>query len=252
MSRVQVLSRAVTILEVLAGGALGVTEVAERSGLPKSTAARLLTSLAEEGMVERVPGDVRYRIGPYLSLLAGAVRPGLSLGPLARPHLQELAQDLGEAAGLSIPDGFAVHYVDQVESPHPVSVRDWTGTRILMHAVSSGHVFLAHMHPDDLERFLAGPLPPYTARTFTTAAALRERLRKVQLDGYAWTCEEYAEGISSVAAPIVDVEGEVVAAVHVHGPSYRFPVPGQEEQIARRVVEAGLRVSAILRRMARF
>ena len=178
MSRVQSIERAFAVLGALGDGPLGVTEVADRVHLPKSTVARLLASLATEGAVEQVPDGTDYRIGGRLVTLAAGVRPTRSLVALARPHLVELAGSIGEAAGLSIPDGFLVHYVDQVDSPHPVGVRDWTGTRLPMHAVSSGLVILAHMHPADVEHLLAGPLERFTATTVVDPALIRERLRR--------------------------------------------------------------------------
>ena len=247
MSRVQSVERAFSVLEALADGPLGVTEVADRVALPKSTVARLLGSLAHEGAVEQVPGRTDYRVGGRIVTLAAGVRPTRSLVALARPHLVQLAATVGEAAGLSIPDGFLVHYVDQVDSPHPVGVRDWTGTRLPMHAVSSGLIFLAHMHPADIDAFLASSLERYTPTTVVDPATIRERLRRAQLDGYAWARDEVAEGISSVAAALADEDGEVVAAIHVHGPSYRFPADGAEEQLSERVVTTAARISASLR-----
>ena len=76
----------------------------------------------------------------------------------------------------------------------------------------------------------------YTTTTVVDPAAIRERVRRVQLDGYAWTRDEIADGISSVAAALADEDGEVVAAVHLHGPSYRFPAPGAEPEVAAFVV----------------
>lgn len=247
MSRVQSIERAFAVLGALADGPIGVTEVADRASLPKSTAARLLGSLAGEGAVEQVPGETRYRLGPKMVTLAAGVRPTRSLVAIARPLLVELADALGEAAGLSVPDGFTAHYVDQVDSPHPVGVRDWTGARIPMHAVSSGQVFLAHMHPAEIDRFVAGRLDQFTPQTIVDPGALRDRVRQVQLDGYAWTIEEYAEGIASVAAGIADPDGEVIAAVHVHGPNYRFPGSAKRAAIARTVVESAIRISARVR-----
>ncbi len=247
MSRVQSIERAFAVLAALADGPIGVTGVAERVGLPKSTVARLLGSLQREGAVEQVPGDSRYRLGPRIVTLAGAVRPTRSLVGLAHPYLVELAAAVGEAAGLSIPDGFEVHYVDQVDTAHQVQVRDWTGTRAPMHAVSSGQVLLAHLSPAALERFLARPLERLTPRTLTEPAALRERLHAVAADGCAWVREEFAEGLNSVAAGIADADGEVVAAVHVHGPSYRFPRPGTEDEIAAHVVATAARISGRIR-----
>jgi DNA-binding IclR family transcriptional regulator len=251
MSRVQSIERAVAVLSALSDGPIGVTDVAERATLPKSTAARLLSSLAHEGFVEQVPGGTHYRLGPRILTLAASIRPTRSLVALARPQLAVLADAAGEAAGLSIPDGFLVHYVDQVDSTHPVGVRDWTGTRLPMHAVSSGLVMLAHLAPVELERFLRAPRERFTPRTVIAEDAVRARVRQALLEGHAWTAEEYAEGITSVAAPVADEDGEVVAAVHVHGPTYRFPGARPPAAIAGLVMEAGRRISANVRETPR-
>ncbi len=247
MSSVQSIRRAFDVLGALAGGPLGVTEVADRAGLPKSTAARLLTTLAREGAVEQVPGDTRYRLGPRLATLAAGLTPVRSLAAVAHPVLIGLAATAGEAAGLSVPDGDLVHYIDQVDTPNPVSVRDWTGSRVPMHAVSSGQVLLAFRPPAALERYLERPLERFTARTITDPDTLRERLRAIRRDGYAWVCEEFDEGINSVAAPIADTSGEVVAAVHLHGPSYRFPTAGTDASVGDGVVGAAARIARSLR-----
>ena len=238
MSRVQSISRAFAVLDGLAAGPAGVTELARLTGLPKSTVARLLDTMQAEDAVQHVPGDARYRLGPRIVSLAAGLHDRRGLVATAHPTLVELAERTGEAAGLSVPDGPMVHYVDQVDSPNPVQVRDWTGTRIPMHAVSSGQVFLAFMPAPALARMLATPREAFTSRTITEAGSLLERLREVRRDGCAWVREEYAEGITSIAAPIAAADGEVVAAVHVHGPSYRFPPGGGEKRIATAVVAA--------------
>lgn len=244
---VQSIQRAFAVLGVLADGPLGVTDVAVRSHIPKSTAARLLAALATEGAVEQIPGETRYRLGPHLVALASGLGDARGLVATARPALVDLAGELGEAAGLSVRDGWTAHYVDQVDSPNPVQVRDWTGTRIPLHAVSSGQVFLAHLPAPTLSRYLAEPLEAFTPHTLTDAGALLERLRDVRRDGHAWVREEYALGITSVAAPVADARGELVGAVHVHGPSYRFPAPGAEAGIATAVRAAASRIGARLR-----
>jgi len=247
MSRVQSIERAFAVLGTLADGPIGVTEVAERSRLPKSTAARLLASLAREGVVEQVPGDTRYRLGARLATLAAGVLPTRSLARVARPTLTELAASVGEAAGLSVPEGDLVHYIEQVDTPNPVSVRDWTGSRIPMHAVSSGQVLLAFRQPAGVERYLEGTLERFTDRTLVEPDALRERLRDVRRDGFAWAREEFDRGISSVAAPVADASGEVIAAVHLHGPSYRFPMPGADLATAGQVVAAASQIAGSVR-----
>jgi len=244
---VQSIRRAFAVLGALADGPLGVTDVAVRSHIPKSTAARMLSALAAEGAVEQVPGETRYRLGPHLVALASGLGDARGLVATARPFLIDLARELGEAAGLSVRDGWTVHYVDQVDSPNPVQVRDWTGTRIPLHAVSSGQVFLAQLPAPMLARYLAEPLEQFTPNTLTDAGSLLERLRDVRRDGHSWVRDEFALGITSVAAPVADARGELVAAVHVHGPTYRFPAAGSEEAIARAVRAAAAQIGSRLR-----
>ena len=246
---VQSIRRAFSVLRALADGPRGVSEVAAASHIPKSTAARLLTALMAEGAVEQVPGERRYRLGPELLTIASGLEATWDIVSIARPALVDLAAELGEAAGVSIRDGWTVQYVDQVEppNPNPVQVRDWTGTRIPLHAVSSGQVFLAQLPAPVMARYLAEPMDAFTPRTLTDAGALLERLRDVRRDGHAWVHDEYAVGLTSVAAPIADARAEIVAAVHVHGPSYRFPAAGEADRIAAAVRTAAARIGARLR-----
>jgi DNA-binding IclR family transcriptional regulator len=183
-----------------------------------------------------------------LVTLAGGFSLVRSLAAVGRPVLADLADASGEAAGLGVPDGDLVHYIDQVDTPHPVVVRDWTGARAPLHAVSSGQVLLAFRTPAAIERYLSQPtLERFTDRTLTDPVAVRERLRSVRRHGYAWAIEEFDAGIASVAAPIADASGEVIAAVHVHGPSYRFPPAGREAELAQLVVTGAARIAAGLR-----
>jgi DNA-binding IclR family transcriptional regulator len=237
----QAVERAFAILGAVAGGPTALTEISRRVGLPKSTVARLLGTLERLGAVERVNG-ARYRIGPGVAEL-GSAAVGRSLVSLARPELGALVRSLGEDAGLALPDGYAVHYVEQVESDNPVQVRDWTGTRAPMHAVPSGLVLLAEWPEEALTGYLARPLERLTARTVVDPRRLRRRLEEVRGRGYAWGLEEYADGIDSVAAAVRDRRGKAIAALHVHGPSYRFPPAGEEEAIAARVVAAAAAVT---------
>lgn len=242
---VQSIERAFSVLRALARGPAGVTEIADRAGLPKSTVARLLATLEAEGAVEQRASGGDYRLGPRLAELSAAARPGRDLVALARPHLEELMRITGEAAGLSVADGYDVLYLDQVESPNPVQVRDWTGERVPMHAVSSGLVMLAAWPTAGLGDFLVREHAAFTPRTVVEPAAIRDRLAGVRRAGLAWTREEFAEGITSVAAPVLDTEGAVVAALHIHGPAYRFPGAGAEAA-ERAVVAAAQRLGRLL------
>jgi len=239
---VQSLERAFAILDEVARRPAGVTAIADRVRLPKSTVARLLATLEDVDAVERFDGS-QWRIGPGVEALTAAASPERSLVSAARPLLVDLVTELGEDAGLGLPDGNEIHYVDQVESDNPVQVRDWTGTRAPLHAVPSGLVLLAEWPTDALDAYLAGALVALTRRTVTDPDELRGRLAEVRGHGHAWGLEEFAEGIDSVAAPIRDARGNAIAAVHVHGPSYRFPAPRSEARVAAAVRAAAREIS---------
>ncbi len=220
---VQSVDRAFAILGAVAVAPGGVSDVARRTGLAVSTCARLLATLETLGAVERVePGPV-YRMGTTMRDLAAALDPASGLVAKARPHLEALVGEIGETAGIAVPDGPRhVLYLDQVESGQNVTLQDWTGDRLPLHVVSSGLVLLAARPSAAVRGYCAPGLARFTARTTTRVAALRARLTTVRTDGFAWTVEEYADGISSVAAPVVDPAGDVIAALHIHGPSFRL------------------------------
>ncbi|MXV98219.1 MAG: IclR family transcriptional regulator [Acidimicrobiaceae bacterium] len=240
---VQSIQRSFALLRALALGPVGVTELAERVDLPKSTVARLLASLEEEQAVEQTEAGGEYRLGSGLIDLAGSAPRGRNLVAAARPHLLELAESLDEVAGLSIIDGGQVYYLDQTESSSNIQVRDWTGEHAPLHAVPSGLVILAHQRPDFIDRYLTSPLVQCTPWTMTDPGELRDRLEQIRSIGYAWVYEEFAEELNSVAAPVFESGGHVEAALHVHGPAYRFPNPDDTHDLGMAVIEAAGRLS---------
>ncbi|MEY4338763.1 MAG: hypothetical protein RLZ14_613 [Actinomycetota bacterium] len=241
MSTVQSIDRAFAVLRSLAAGQAGVTDIADRVGLPKSTVSRLLSTLEELGVVEQVAAGGDYRMGIGMLEFAAAVQPGRSLVSAARPHLAELNRRTGEAAGVSIPDGTDMLYLDQLTPDSELQVRDWTGHRIPMHAVPSGHVVLAS-DPDVLDRLLEHPLHRFTDKTITRASALRERLEQVRANGYSWAFEEFADGMNSVAAAVHGADGSVIAALHVYGPASRFPGTLDPDDVGTFVLAAARKI----------
>lgn len=246
MSGVQSVERAFAILRCLAGGPAGVSEVAERVDLPKSTVSRLLSTMQVLGAVEQSGAGAEYRVGDAMVDIASGALPGRNLIAVARPHLVELVESSSETAGLSVLDGRDVVYLDQVSGDHPVQVRDWTGERVPAHQVSSGLVLLAHSSEAELDRYLGGPLPAATERTTTDPDALRRRVRAIATTGVEWAFDEFVPGITSVAAPIFGVGRHAAAALHVHGPSYRFPQPQSADRIAGLVAATATRISTQL------
>lgn len=248
MAIVESVARAIGIVEALAQSPAGLSETARRVDLPKSTVARLLATLEELEAVERDEDGRLYRLGPVLKRLSSAAGGPAQLTAFARPYLDSLTAVTGEAAGIAIPDGFKVHYVDQTEAEHPVQVRDWTGELIPMHVVASGLVVMAHWPEQQTNLYLGRSLERMTENTTTDPDAIRKRLAEIRDKGYIWVFEEFVEGINSVAAPVLEGNGLITAALHVHGPAYRFPGDEDEHGIGMAVVEAARRLSSALAR----
>jgi DNA-binding IclR family transcriptional regulator len=243
---VQSVERALAILGYLAGAEAGVSQIADEVGLPKSTVSRLLSTLQDGGAV--VPTARGYRLGPLIGELAAGSGLHGRLVVVARPYLVGLVAACGEDAGVSVLDDGDVLYLDQFASDAAVQLRDWTGERVPPHCVSSGLVLLAHAGVATQQRALDAPLPRLTARTIVDPARLMRRLDGIARQDSEWVFGEFADDINSVAAPVFDAGGDVVAALHVHGPSYRFPGDRDPQQIAGLVATAAKQMSSRLRR----
>ncbi len=240
---VQSIERAFSLLRALATGPHGVTELAESVDLPKSTVARLLGALEYEGAVSQAESGGEYRLGEGLLDLAGATQPGRNLIATVRPHLLALSEALGEAAGLSLEVEGDVYYLDHAVPDTDVQVRDWTGESLPLHSVPSGMTIMAHWPESQVAKYLSEPLVAVTPFTVVEPDAIRERLATVRSLGYAWGYEEGVDGINSVAAPIISGDASAVAAVHVHGPAFRFPNPDRIHDLGLQLVETADRIS---------
>jgi IclR family transcriptional regulator, acetate operon repressor len=242
-SSVQSVARALSVLEELAGGgALGVTELGRRLGVHKATASRLLSTLADHGLVQRDGGSEKYRLGLGLIHLAGAAMAGLDLVRQARPILEELAEHTRETVNLGVLDGDGVVYIDQITGQRSIVSMSWIGRRTPLHCTSNGKVLLAFMSEEERARRLASPLEAMTVNTVIDADRLRSQLVEVRSRGYGQTIEELEEGLNAVAAPIRSVDGDVFAAVGVAGPAFRLR-PMELPRIARITMDAAEAIS---------
>ena len=247
-SDIQTIERTFAVLRALAGrsDSTGVTEVARTTGLAKSTCSRILSSLDDLGIVERIDDAGRYVIGSGLRALAASGAPAGVLRDLARPYLRELAGRLGESAALAVMDGGEGLYVAQVATPGPVQVTDWTGQRFPLHTIAAGQAFMGSWTDERIADYAADGLEEFTAHTVTTLVGLRQRVGEVRRTGVAWTVGEFSEEITGVAAPVCDADGEAVASVTVYGPGFRFPGDADTCEIERLVAETAERVGALL------
>ena len=246
MTHVQSVDRAFAILEALGGGPLGVSEIARRVGLPKSSTARILAALLDQHAVEQM-ADARYHVGPRMRQLARGLQPAQRLASIARPFLTEIADASGEIAMIGLPDGRHTLFIDQVGGRHEISIRDWTGSRIPMHQTSGGQVLLTSYSDAELADFLSERLEAATPATITDPNVLRWRLRRIVEARYGWVVGEAHDGVTSVAAGVADASGRFACCLSLHGPSFRFPPAGQKAPIGRLVADAAGRMSAVLR-----
>lgn len=243
MAGVQSIERAFAILRALAVRPSGVTELAQRVELPKSTVARMLSALEAEGAIEQIEAGGRYRLGPAIEEIAGGSSSSRSLVSAAQPFLVHLSEQTEEASGLDVLDGRRVEFIDMVDSGQDVQIRDWTGESGPAHSLSAGLAILAHSPEEVVAAYIAGGLPPMTSNTITTEQQLRDRLAQVRSAGYVWVHEEFTEGINSVAAPVFGPDGVVLAALRIHGPTFRFPDPERLHDIGLIVARAATQLS---------
>lgn len=225
---VQSVDRALDVLEalVVAGGAVGVTDVARRVGLPQGTTHRLLLALADRGYVRR-EADRKYAVGLAAMRLGDAAYRGL--GVLARDHLRSLVELTGETANLAVLEGSAMMYAAQSPSPHTLRIFAEVGRRVPVHSTAVGKATLAAMPEPEAQALIAAlDLVASTPHTRADRTSLLTELERVRADGFAIDEEEQELGVRCVAVALPTVAG-LRAAVSVSGPAERFTVARARE-----------------------
>ncbi|MTD52766.1 IclR family transcriptional regulator [Amycolatopsis pithecellobii] len=213
---VQSLERGLAVIRAFNTGApeLTLSDVARVTGLTRAAARRFLLTLTDLGYVRTD--------GKYFSLTARVLELGyaflssMTLPEVAQPHLERLSAEVHESSSVSVLEGADIVYVARVAVSRIMTVTINVGTRFPAHATSMGHVLLAGLDRAALESYLSSAvLDKLTARTLTEPGALRAELDVVREQGWALVDQELEEGLRSVAAPIRDRRGTVVAAVNV-------------------------------------
>ncbi|MCP4426604.1 MAG: IclR family transcriptional regulator [Chloroflexi bacterium] len=201
---------------------LGVTDIGQRLGLHKSTVSRMLTTLQLERLVERNPDTGRYRLGLGVISLAGVALGRLNARAAAQPYLDSLLEKTQETINVTVLDEQECVVIERAFSPQPIRYMGWIGRRAPLHCSASGKVLLAYMTMEERTAVLPPPLSRHTNKTITDLAELVQSLPFVRQQGFAIAHEEYEEGTSSIAAPIYNYLGQVVATLAISGPTYRL------------------------------
>jgi IclR family KDG regulon transcriptional repressor len=246
---------ALSILETLSTGhEMGVSDLAKKLGLGKSSVYRLLATLVRRGYVQKSPQTDRYQLTYRLFAVGSPAADRFGLREVATLVMQRLAAETGETVNLGVLDGARVVNLHKVESRHPLRLYLQLEGGAPAHATALGKVLLAALEPEEVARRLQGRrLDRLTSRTIGDRRSLWRALAKVGEQGFAIDDEECSLGLRCVAAPILDHRRAVVAAVSISGPSQRLPVPvlsrlAENVQVAAREISERLGFPANPRR----
>jgi IclR family transcriptional regulator, pca regulon regulatory protein len=227
---------------------LTLSEVARHCDLTRAAARRFLLTLVDLGYV-RTDGRL-FRLTPRVLELGYAYLSSLSLPEVAAPHLERLVAEVHESSSMCVLDGDDIVYVARVPTTRIMTVAINVGTRFPAYATSMGRVMLAALPDKAIEEYLDRvPLKRLAPRTVVSPDALRTELGRVRVQGYAIVDQELEAGLRSVAAPVRDRSGTVVAAINVSVHAARTPLDKIRRDLvppllgAARAIEADLRVA---------
>jgi IclR family acetate operon transcriptional repressor len=239
---VQSLERALTLMSALAReDRATLSELALRTGMPPSSAHRLLSTLAQSRYVAFDEATNEWSVGVEAFRTGSAFLRRMRVVDAAREVMRQLVDQTGETANVGVPDGGEVVFVSQIETSHPIRAFFGPGARSPMHASGIGKALLAAMPRAEAERRLQKTgLPEFTPKTLAAPRALFEDLERIRERGWALDDEERNLGMRCVAAAIHNAHGEAVAGISVSGPAARMPLDavGEFGPVVRRAAAA--------------
>ena len=201
---------------------LGITTLASRLRLAKSTVHRLAATLTSAGFLEQNAETGKYRLGVALFELGALVRRRMDVANEARPKLRELLEKTGETVQLGIVDHYSVLYVYEMESPRAIRMAAAVGGRAPLHCTAVGKVLLAFQAPDYVKAVIERGLTGFTSKTLTRREAVLAMLEEVRQREHAVDDEESESGLRAIAAPVRNHTGAIIAALGVAAPVQRM------------------------------
>jgi IclR family pca regulon transcriptional regulator len=223
------LARGLTVIKAFnrARPSMTLSEVAKRTGLNRAAARRFLLTLVREGYAET---DGKYfRLRPKILELGFSALSSISFAEIARPIMDDLANEIDEMCLAAVLDGDWVVYVLRTSTQRVVSVNLDVGSRLPAFCMSTGRVLLAALPNEELDRWLADlTVVRHTEHTIVSKRKLRDAILRARREGYSSMAEEYEIGFRSLSVPITDIAGEVIAALNICCPSARVSLERME------------------------
>jgi DNA-binding IclR family transcriptional regulator len=207
----------------------GISELAELSGMLKSSVYNIMSTYEACGIIEKNPKTSQYRLGLKILALSNVLGQDDVFREIIRPYMEDLSEETGENVLLATPYGNNIIYREAAYPKNALSVRAIRGVVAPMYCTSLGKAILSCMDEEYTERVIAEGMEAFTPYTITDPQAFRDEVQKIRLQGYSVDNMEHEYGIKCVGVPIRNGEGEVVGAISLSGPSLRF----NDEQIKK-------------------
>ncbi|MDO8363122.1 MAG: IclR family transcriptional regulator [Actinomycetota bacterium] len=243
MDQLSTVTKALQVLQAFSyeQPVLGVSELARKLNMGKSSVHRVLSTLAEQGFVSKTADD-RYRLGLKLHELGQLVVSSLELRQVAHAPLERLRNECGETVHVAVLDGTDAMYVHRIEAQSTLRTFSRVGRRVPAHTTSSGKCLLAFSEPAATDEVVRAGLKRIGPRSITTEQGLREALAKIRVNGYVVSVEENERGVVSIGAPVFGHDGRCIAAVSMAGPILRVSTE-QVPRFTRMVRRCAMEVS---------
>jgi len=226
---------------------LGLSELAVRMSWTKGTAYRFAFTLQRLGYLDQDPVTKRYRPGVKVLELGFACLSSLGLTERAQSFLEELFHQTGQPVHLAVLDGADIVYVARRADRSLTTINLYVGARLPAYCTSMGKVLLGHRPWEEVSRLMRDvDMRPHTPKTVTSLKRLRSDLERIRRSGYGMTDEELELGVRSVAAPIRDATGQVIAAVNVSTLTAKVDLDELRTRFLPKVLETASRISAAL------
>ncbi|MET7287078.1 IclR family transcriptional regulator [Streptomyces sp. NPDC005573] len=211
----QTVGRAIDVLEFCSRRPRELREIAALWGVHRTTALRIVQTLIAGGLIRRDERG-RYGVGFRLAALASAALDQFDLRTVVHPHIVELSERVGETVQFAVPQGSRIVYVDKIEPPDSIRLNTRIGGYVTLHTAGVSKALLAHLPPEEREKFLAeAAFERFTDTTLTSRTAFEERLAEVRAQGWAYDDGEYDAISNCVAAPVWDHSGTAAGGISI-------------------------------------